>query len=266
LATRTPKREVAWSSRELLFSQPRQSTIGYIHAVLLKGLRQSKSAIRSSLQECIHKPRNNQMKLKTVLTLLLRYNTTSLISASHLFAKDFIEMHILRSSSHLALFTSSLVTHAAPIPASGSASSWFNEAIFTLIGAIIAVTGICITLVLSLPRLHQWLANPLQRELSDRPFPNVQILTHFRLYSPARTELVSLRSRRLVRVQGVEEAQRKLTCSMIFNYFLCCYSQQSIETPVDSSTYQGGAEFRLSTKIIFTEWRRVLILVAPVVG
>ncbi|KAH5383761.1 hypothetical protein HBI33_107380 [Parastagonospora nodorum] len=50
----------------------------------------------------------------------------------------------------------------APIKSITTSSTWSNEAIFTLIGVVIAVTGIFVTLLLSSPKLRQWISYPFE--------------------------------------------------------------------------------------------------------
>jgi hypothetical protein len=70
-------------------------------------------------------------------------------------------MYSLPPSLRVALFAYSLAVYAVPVqipspPSMGPASpTWSTEAILTLVGVIIAVTGLLITLVLSLPALRQ---------------------------------------------------------------------------------------------------------------
>jgi hypothetical protein len=76
-------------------------------------------------------------------------------------------MHSLPPSLRVALFAYSLAVYAAPVQISSSLSTspasptWSTEAILTLVGVIIAVTGLIITLVLSSPALRQRLRSPL---------------------------------------------------------------------------------------------------------
>jgi hypothetical protein len=75
-------------------------------------------------------------------------------------------MYSLPPSLRVALFAYSLAAYAVPvqIPTSPSTSpaspKWSTEAILTLVGVIVAVAGLLITLVLSLPVLQQRLRFP----------------------------------------------------------------------------------------------------------
>ncbi|KAH4108043.1 hypothetical protein HBI26_231240 [Parastagonospora nodorum] len=53
-------------------------------------------------------------------------------------------------------------TEARPITSTSASSTWSNEAIFTLIGVIVAITGILVTLLLSFSKLREWISYPFK--------------------------------------------------------------------------------------------------------